>query len=704
MRRRTALTGILIAAACLFALASARAFGPVDQQIRVSHMGPDGNASYFGQFPSVAYNTSAGEYMAAWYGLDNAPGIDPLEREVYVQRLSETGAPIGPRIRVSEQGPAGDYNFFALDPKVVYNPVSNEYLVVWWGDTSVRTEYEIWGQRLSASGADVGGIFRISNMGPDDDTNYTGSHPAVAVNPSNGEYLVVWHGEDNTPPLVDNELEIFGQRLTAAGTEIGADDFRISEQGADGNTASTADSASVAYNPVSNEFLVIWLGEIGVSNKFEVWAQRLSAAGTEVGGSDYQISAIGPTNDPSFDAIATPSVAANPNTGGYMAAFSANVGPPLANGKFEVWGQLLTNAGQRTNADDFRISEMGADNDPTHGAFEPAVAADPVSGEYLVLFTGDDVVSDEYEVWAQRLDGTTRAEIGGEFQVTQIGPPNDPEWDGGEPAVVVDPTPGEYLVAFDADTDVKNEVEIFARRLGVQAPTLVGTTPASPANDNNPKVRASIGSVDVTTTIDVFTNATCSGSPAVNDVPAGDLIGSGIPVTVADNSTTTFSVSASLGGHTSHCSNSISYTEVTPVSPPPPPPPPPVDRTAPVVSGFSVVPAKLRPKKASSFRFKLSERATVLIVIERVLPGRRVGKRCVAPTRKNQRRARCTRFKRTGALTFKDRPAGANKLAFRGRIGKRLLAVGAYRATNTATDAARNRSKPKRASFNVLRR
>ena len=28
-----------------------------------------------------------------------------------------------------------------------------------------------------------------------------------------GDYLVVWSGDDDTPPLVNNEFEIFGQRL-----------------------------------------------------------------------------------------------------------------------------------------------------------------------------------------------------------------------------------------------------------------------------------------------------------------------------------------------------------------------------------------------------------------------------------------------------------------------------------------------------------
>jgi hypothetical protein len=699
---RRGLAAIPVAAACLFALASAQAaFGPLDPELRISHMGPDGSTSYLAIGPKLAYNSTADEYLAVWEGTDNAPGLHLNEREIYAQRLSESGAPLGARVRVSHQGPDGDFNWPALAPEVAYNPASNEYLVVWYGGAGTSGESEVWGQRVSASGVEVGtDDFRISNVGPStNDTDYDAVQPAVAANPSTGEYLVVWYGDDLVPPLVNDELEIFGQRLTAAGVEIGVDDFRISEQGADGVTTTSARVPSVAYNPSSGEFLVVWNGEDGVTDKIEIWAQRLSAAGAEVGGSDYQISAIGPTNDANYNAFGTPVLAANPVTGGYLAAFAANAGPPLATGEYEIWGQQLTAQGQRTNVDDFRISEIGPDGNSAYSAQEPAVAADPLSGEYLVFWRGDDALVDKFEIWGQRLNGATHADIGGDFQLTHTGPDGDETRDAFGPAVAVDPTPGDFFVAYEADADVQNENEIYARRLGVPAPVLVGTTPAGPANDNNPKVKASIPSVDPSSTIDLFANASCSGAPAVNDAPAGDLIGSGIAATVADNSTTSFAVTSSIGGHTSRCSNAVTYVEQTPPGPPPPPPPPVVDRTAPVVTGFVVAPAKVRPKQASSFRFKLSEQATVVIVIERVLPGRKVGKRCVAPTAKNERHARCRRFKRTAALTFKNRPAGANKLAF-----KRKLAAGAYRATNTATDAAKNPSKPKRASFKALRR
>jgi hypothetical protein len=62
--------------------------------------------------------------------------------------------------------------------------------------------------------------FRLSDMGPDGDTGYFAMYPALAHNSLDHEYLVVWLGEDNTPPLVDNELEVFGQRYTSASHSI----------------------------------------------------------------------------------------------------------------------------------------------------------------------------------------------------------------------------------------------------------------------------------------------------------------------------------------------------------------------------------------------------------------------------------------------------------------------------------------------------
>jgi hypothetical protein len=61
---------------------------------------------------------------------------------------------------------------------------------------------------------------------------------------------------------------------------------------------------------------------------------------------------------------------------------------------------------------------------------------------------------------------------------------------------------------------------------------------------------------------------------------------------------------------------------------------------------------------------------------------------------KTGKRKRCTRFVRRGALK-RNGAAGANRLPFTGRIGRKALKPRRYRATIVATDGA-GRSKARR--------
>jgi hypothetical protein len=121
-------------------------------------------------------------------------------------------------IRISDMGT--DLEFDAFEPDVAYNAAQDEYFVVWSGDDSTGSlandEYEIFGQRVSAAGAEIGTDLRLSDMGPDGDRDYPAFGPALAANPARRAYLVVWAGEDEAIGLLKNELEIFGQRLSVA--------------------------------------------------------------------------------------------------------------------------------------------------------------------------------------------------------------------------------------------------------------------------------------------------------------------------------------------------------------------------------------------------------------------------------------------------------------------------------------------------------
>ena len=143
------------------------------------------------------------------------------------------------------------------------------------------------------------------------------------------------------------------------------------------------------------------------------------------------------------------------------------------------------------------------------------------------------------------------------------------------------------------------------------------------------------------------------------------------------------------------------------------PPATPPDTTAPVLSGVSIAPRRFlpgrrvrprtrkRPPIGARLRFTLSEAATVTIRIDALLPGRRLGKRCVRPRRAPRGRT-CRRAVGRGTLT-RAGSAGANRVTFTGRMRGRRLPSGPYRATLRARDAAGNASARSRVSFTVLR-
>ena len=84
--------------------------------------------------------------------------------------------------------------------------------------------------------------------------------------------------------------------------------------------------------------------------------------------------------------------------------------------------------------------------------------------------------------------------------------------------------------------------------------------------------------------------------------------------------------------------------------------------------------AAAEPKvpRGSAFLYTLSRASTATIVIERQTPGRVVGKKCVAQTKANAKKKRCTITTRVGTLTRKSK-TGRNTIAFSGRIGRKAL-------------------------------
>ncbi len=105
--------------------------------------------------------------------------------------------------------------------------------------------------------------------------------------------------------------------------------------------------------------------------------------------------------------------------------------------------------------------------------------------------------------------------------------------------------------------------------------------------------------------------------------------------------------------------------------------------------------------RGTSFRFRLSTSARLSIAITHATPGVLRGRRCIAPGKRAGGHA-CSRTVTIATLTRAGEPAGADTVAFSGRIARRALAAGRYRAALSARNAA-GRSRTVTLAFSVVR-
>ena len=107
-------------------------------------------------------------------------------------------------------------------------------------------------------------------------------------------------------------------------------------------------------------------------------------------------------------------------------------------------------------------------------------------------------------------------------------------------------------------------------------------------------------------------------------------------------------------------------------------------------------------KRGTVFAYTLSAPATVTITIAQKAKGFRSGRKCVAHAPKGHgKKKTCTLYSTRGKLTRKG-AAGSNRVSFSGRIGRRALKPGSYRATIVAAGAGGN-SVARTISFQIVR-
>lgn len=228
----------------------------------------------------VEYGSAGNEFLVVF---DN--DIGGGEDEIVAQRVSATGG-VSPETQVSQQGPAGDSDFDVDRPAVAYG--AGEFLVAWVGDRTADEEQEIYVQRLSVSGQEIGADSQVSTQGADGDPDFDADRPALTHDAAANEYVVTWQGTRFFDvPAGDGEEEIFAQRLNATAGEIGENDFRVSNQGVDGDPDFDAQSPAVAYSPAGGVRLIVWRGTrsfdtVNAAFEFEIFGRRERAPATVV--------------------------------------------------------------------------------------------------------------------------------------------------------------------------------------------------------------------------------------------------------------------------------------------------------------------------------------------------------------------------------------------------------------------------------------
>lgn len=303
-------------------------------------------------------------------------------------------------------------------PAVAFNPLDREFLVVW---NNVRATHDIYAQRISENGKLLSWFYVADGKDPD-----------VAYNPENNTYLVVYYRQ------VGPDADIFARRVDFTGPTD--PEFQVAS-----NLNENEVFPSVAYNthPSYDQFLVVWVNEISIPSSTQN-IEAIRVAGT-AGGGDGGGETVGSripvavSSDISYD----PDVAYNLNMNEFLVVYT-RIGTSL-----DVYSRRVTGGGALLPEES--IDTSGNDQ------YNPSVAAYRLNttNPYLVVFT------DTWNDSAGDVRGYLINKQGQPVQLINIATtPGHSEID---PSINYGETWGGYLVTWLQGTT--GDVDIFGRRV-----------------------------------------------------------------------------------------------------------------------------------------------------------------------------------------------------------------------------------------------
>lgn len=287
------------------------------------------------------------------------------------------------------------------DPAIAYG--NGQYLAA-WTDSRPASGAGLYGARIT-SGGTVGPDFLIASSAQ------PASRPAVAYDGASDRFLVVYESNN----------VILGQLVNADGTLDGTS-FIIA------SAAGTRSDAKVAFDSTSNRYLVTWTD--ARTSPLQIYGQRVSATGGLVGGNFAIVTVAGVAQSRSqvaYSATANKFLVVNTSQSSPMRVVGRVVNP---DGTF---GSGVVTIGSGTG-----------------NQVDPAVAADPVSGDFLVVWDSA-VTGFRDSILAQRVS-SAGALVGGSMTVSAFNSTKE------VPHLAYEPDRGTFLISWGdnrgSDTDL----------------------------------------------------------------------------------------------------------------------------------------------------------------------------------------------------------------------------------------------------------
>ena len=248
-------------------------------------------------WPDVCYNAYSDQYLVFWRDYNAIP-------QVHARRVdANTGALLGSDFAVSNWSDA--YRTGVGD--AVYNSSNHEWFVV-YTQCLLNQQEDIYGQRIDSAGNQVGSAISVCTDG-----EYQ-NQSTVTYDSTSNKYLVTWtHWTD--------ERKVRGRILDQYGSPVGSQ-IQISDSSIYRKSVS-----SCVYNPVSNEYLVVWgddrnwNGQGNNNDWGDIYAQRINASTGALVGGNFMV--CGPEGTPYVpDGMDSATVVCNTGNGRYFLAVS----------------------------------------------------------------------------------------------------------------------------------------------------------------------------------------------------------------------------------------------------------------------------------------------------------------------------------------------------------------------------------------------